>query len=94
MAMADRVVLAERLDTVAAVALAADLSKKPTNAHIVLDGHAVSHFGALAAQVVVSAAKTFHAGGGSLECRDVSERVETQLAAVGLSASLLTEVVQ
>ncbi len=92
--MADRIVLAERLDTGSAVTLAADLSKLPTDARVVLDASGVTHFGAQAVQVILSAARTFHAGGGALECADCSERAETQLAAMGLSGTRLTEVTQ
>ena len=92
--MAERIVLVERLDTVAAAALATELSQQPKDGHLVLDASAVSHFGAQAAQVILSAAKTISAAGGSLECIDVSERAATQLAVIGLSETKLTEVPQ
>ena len=92
--MAERIVLAERLDTVGAAALAAELMQHPADGHVVLDGSVVAHFGAQAVQVVVSAPRTISAAGGSLECTDMNNRAAAQLQAMGLSTSDLTEVAQ
>ncbi|WP_299692912.1 STAS domain-containing protein [uncultured Tateyamaria sp.] len=92
--MAERVVLVDRLDTAAAAALASELMQKPADGHVTLDGGAVTHFGAQAVQVIVSAAKTWSASGGTLECTDISARAATHLAAMGLTFAELTEVSQ
>lgn len=92
--MADQIVLAERLDTAGAVALAAKLLKLPPDATVTLDGHAVAHLGAQAVQVILSAAKTANAAGGALICERFSDRATEHLAAVGLSVAQLSEVPQ
>lgn len=92
--MAEQIVLPERLDTVAAVALAKELSAKAADGQIVLNAGAVTHFGAQAAQVILSAAKTMTAAGGSIECTDIGERAQANLEAMGLSTSILTEAPQ
>ena len=93
-AMAEPIVLAERLDTVGAAALASELLQQPADGHVVLDASAVTHFGAQAVQVVVSAARTLSTAGGRLECMDMNDRAAAQLQAMGLSISDLTEVAQ
>ena len=92
--MAEPIVLAERLDTVGAAALASELMQQPADGHVVLDASAVTHFGAQAVQVVVSAARTLSTAGGRLECMDMNDRAAAQLQAMGLSISDLTEVAQ
>ena len=89
--MTDRIALAERLDTAAATALASNLSKVPASSHCVLDASAVTHFGAQALQVVISAQKTFGAAGGKIELVDVNERAAAQLEDLGLTAADLSE---
>ena len=92
--MTERIVLADRLDTAGAVALAAELSRAPVDGHVILDATGVTHFGAQAVQVVISAAKTLKGGGGTLECSGISDRAATHLAAMGLSFDELPEGVQ
>lgn len=93
-AMAEPIVLAERLDTVGAAALASELMQQPADGHVVLDASAVTHFGAQAVQVLVSAARTLSTAGGRLECTDMNDRAAAQLQAMGLSISDLMEVAQ
>lgn len=90
--MVDRVELASRLDTGAAAALATALSQRPSDGHVVLDGRNVSHLGAQALQVILSAGRTFRSAGGALECADFSDRAEAHVRAMGLTVADLTEV--
>ncbi|WP_415920506.1 STAS domain-containing protein [Tateyamaria sp. SN6-1] len=90
--MTDRIVLDERLDTGAATALAAQLSKLDPGGSCVLDGHRITHLGAQATQVIISAARTVRATGGSVTCEAFSDRGTAQLAAIGLTVDDLMEV--
>lgn len=85
--------LQERLDGAAAIELAAELSKLPCDGTVVLDGSRVTHFGALALQVVLSAGKTFLSGGGTIRCVDLPDRAASHLAAMGIDGEKLMEVV-
>ncbi|MEL7090599.1 MAG: STAS domain-containing protein [Pseudomonadota bacterium] len=91
--MSETIALQERLDSVAAVDLSATLSKLPADSSVVLDGSKVTHFGALALQVVLSAAKTYHAGGGNISCVDLPDRAAGHLAAMGIDGMQLMEAV-
>lgn len=91
MTMSERVMLNERLDTTAAVALAEDLGQRETKSSVVLDASQVTHFGAQALQVILSARRTFEAAGGSITCVDFHERAENHLSAMGVRAADLTE---
>lgn len=89
--MAEQVVLDERLDTAAAGALATRFLSGPADGDWMIDGSKVAHFGAQAVQVVLSAARSVHAAGGTISCEHMSERAVGHLSAMGLTAAELVE---
>ncbi len=58
---------------------------------ITLDLAGVTHFGALALQVVHAAAVSAQQRGARLNIENLSDRVEAQIAAMGMSLETLTE---
>mmetsp|Transcript_29630 Transcript_29630/g.58586 ORF Transcript_29630/g.58586 Transcript_29630/m.58586 type:complete len:93 (+) Transcript_29630:89-367(+) len=89
--MAEPIVLPARLDLAAVATLAQDMADHVPGGRIVLDGSAVTHFGALCAQSVISAARTVRDAGGSLEIRGLSDRAVQHLDAMGLTPEMLAE---
>ncbi|NUH64291.1 STAS domain-containing protein [Sulfitobacter sp. S0837] len=79
-----------RLDLSTVAALHEKLSEVGCG-DITLDLAGVTHFGALALQVVHAAAVSAQQRGARLNIENLSDRVKAQLAAMGMSASTLTE---
>lgn len=89
--MAEPIILVPRLDLTAVQALVASITSRPPDTDIVLDASNVTHLGALCTQAILAAANRSNAAGGSFAVSNVSERVEEQLACMGLSSEKLME---
>ncbi len=92
--MTDIVKLPARLDLSAAPGLVADLQSQDFSKELTLDASEVKQMGALCTQAIISAARASYAAGGSLTMKDASERVQNQLACMGLSIQDLEGGVQ
>ncbi len=83
--MSDTVVkLAPRLDTAQAGALAASILEHAGN-DLALDASEVTHFGAMAVQVIRAAAKSWQASGHALTITGLSNDCTDQIQLLGFS---------
>jgi chemotaxis protein CheX len=82
------------LDLAAAQTLVNDLSNQDLSGNVVLDASEVTHLGALCVQALLAGARAAHAAGGSLKIENVQEKVDDQLASMGLSKELVMEGAQ
>ncbi len=92
--MSEPIALAARLDLPAAskiveAANAADLSQE-----IVFDASDVTHLGAMCAQALIAISRAAQEAGGAIKLENVSDRVTTQLATMGLSPEQIMEGAQ
>lgn len=87
--MSDVVSLPARLDMPAATRLLADLCS--IDGAITVDGHAVTHLGALGLQTLVAAARAAIARGDSFTLSDPSDQMIEQMRIMGLSPEQLAE---
>jgi anti-anti-sigma regulatory factor len=78
--------LKARLDHAAAEALGHEL-RKQTGTDLTLDCANVSHIGGLAAETLVSAAKSWASADHTLQLINISAAMSDQLATMGLSAA-------
>lgn len=89
--MGDAIILAPRLDLPAASELVTQLLSVSESDSTTLDASHVVHIGALCAQALIAAGIRSSSGGGSLDITNASERVETQLASMGLTLDAIKE---
>ncbi|MEO0936537.1 MAG: STAS domain-containing protein [Pseudomonadota bacterium] len=89
--MSDAIVLPERLDLSSVPALAATLRARPADEKLSVDASAVTHFGALGLQVLMSAAIRNNAAGGAISLHRVPDRVLGQMTAMGTSPAQIVE---
>ncbi len=87
--MAEALKLPARMDLSAAQNLVNTLSKTDLAAGVQLDATDVKHLGALCAQAILSASQAAKDAGGRLEISNMNDRVEKQLAVMGLSKEML-----
>ena len=88
--MTDALVLPPRLDLPAAAPLAQAL-KERLGSDIAVDASQVTHLGALALQVLLSAAATARRRGHALRITTISDRAAEQLSAMGFTPDSLAE---
>lgn len=89
--MTNSIRLPARLDLAASQKLVADVSSANLAEALTLDAADVDHLGALCAQAILAAARASHDAGGSVVIENLSDRVEAQLATMGLSGQSLME---
>lgn len=89
--LTDTLKLQARMDLAAAQKLVSDLSEADLSKPLTLDASDVEHLGALCVQAIIAAARGASSSGGSFKIENISERVETQLATMGLSGEALME---
>lgn len=87
--MAETLTLPARMDLSAATDLLSELKTKNLSGEVTLDAVDVTHFGSLCVQIVMSAARSCHAAGGTLSFANVSDAVEAQLDCMGLTSEAL-----
>ncbi|MFT6023687.1 MAG: chemotaxis protein CheX [Ascidiaceihabitans sp.] len=83
--------LSPRLDLSASQGLVAHLLSIPKSEPTVLDASDVTHLGALCAQALIAAGIRSTAAGGSLDIINTSDRIETQLDAMGMNLKSIME---
>ncbi|WP_415402977.1 STAS domain-containing protein [Tateyamaria sp. SN3-11] len=71
--------------------LARQLSVASDGGQIELDASNVSHMGALGTQLILCASRTARSAGGSVSFVAISDRATNQLAAMGLTPTMLSE---
>ncbi|MEO9895071.1 MAG: STAS domain-containing protein [Paracoccaceae bacterium] len=89
--MAENMKLPARLDLSAAQQLVQDLADKDLSSGIEFDANEVTHMGALCVQVLIAASRTVQDAGGQMTLDNVSERVDQQLASLGLTKEAVME---
>ena len=89
--MTEPMLLPPRLDAKELSTCAPHLTEACTGGEVQLDARAVTHMGALAAQLIVAAARAQHSQGGTLKISAISERASSQLAMMGLTPEQLSE---
>lgn len=82
--MKSGVVLAARLDSAAAVALAEDLGTRLGH-DVEIDAGEVTHFGALALQTLVVAAAHWRTAGREFLVTNIPPEIRTQIADLGMT---------
>ena len=89
--MSETFKLPARLDLPAAQKLSQQLRDMDFSAPVHFDAGEVTHLGTLCVQLLMAAARSAQDAGNQIEIANVSERVEGQLAALGLSSDALME---
>ena len=89
--MSSSIILPARLDLSEAQSLHKEMTKLDMSSEIVCNAAAVTHVGAICVQTLIAAARSALDAGGKLTLENVSERVEKQLAAMGLSSQAVME---
>ncbi len=79
------------MDLSAAQQLTQDLADKDFSSGIEFDAEEVSHMGALCVQVLIAASRAAQDSGASMNLKNVSERVDLQLASLGLTKEAIME---
>ncbi|MEX0370038.1 MAG: STAS domain-containing protein [Tateyamaria sp.] len=82
--MADPIALPRRVDSASVPVLAAQLREASAQDSINVDARETMYLGALGAQVLVSAARTMQAKGGTLSITGLTDRAASQLAIMGV----------
>lgn len=88
--MTEPLALPARLDSAAAVQLAQTLAERQGE-DVVVDAAAVEHLGALGMQTLLVAASAWRAVGKDLSVINISAKVRSQFADLGLSDTSLLE---
>lgn len=83
--LTDIVKLPARMDLSAAPAFVAELTSKDFSGDVTLDASDVNQLGMLCAQAMIAAARSASAEGGKFALTNVNEKVEEQLACLGLT---------
>ncbi|MEP1352925.1 MAG: STAS domain-containing protein [Tateyamaria sp.] len=89
--MTEQILLPSRLDAKELSAFAPRLTRACSGGQVHLDASNVTHMGALAAQLIIAAARAQYAQGGTLEISAISDRAGRQLAMMGLTPEHLSE---
>lgn len=89
--MTNTLKLPARLDLAASQKLVAEMSGADLAQPMTLDAADVDHLGALCAQAIIAASRAAQDAGGKIVIENMSERVEGQLATMGLSSEALME---